>query len=130
MPEKPHENFSQWRLTALIFFFFLVLVGLSCCPHCQFIFTLFLCKLTNSSLVILTPVKSRALLCVAARRQFPSLQHAPRYQQLSVKQSHGHSLQTYVEFVRFPTGKCMYFPQLHFGWLATGLRPVYIFVLP
>lgn len=28
-----------------------MLFSLSCCPHCQFIFTLFLCKLTGSSLV-------------------------------------------------------------------------------
>lgn len=73
---------------------------------------------------ILIPVKSRDLQFVAARRQLPSPQHAPRYQQLSVKESHGSSLQTYVVFVIFPAGKCMYFLRLHFGRLATGLRPV------
>lgn len=124
MPEKPHENSSQWRLTALNFFLFFFLFWCLSVSHVALTVSLFSHYFCASWPVhrwyVLIPVKSRDLLFVAARRQLPSPQHAPRHQQLSVTQSHGSSLHTCVSL-----GNVCIFPQLHFGRLATTkLRPV------
>lgn len=93
-------------------------------PSLWFIFVLLLCKLTGSSLVHSNTSQEQGLAAVAARRQFPSPQHTPRYQQLSVKQSHGSSLHLRFCLLDFQLGNMCIFPRLHFGRLATGLRPV------
>lgn len=134
MPEKPHENSSQWRLTALnfflFFFFILVLVSLSCCPHCQFIFTLFLRKLTSSSLVRSDSSQEQGP-AVCSCQEAASIPSACTKASAAVSHTEPWQLPPHLCF----TGKCLYFPPAAF-WKAghhqaeASSALLYIFVLP
>lgn len=125
--QKDNARKATWKFpsveTDCFQLIFLVLISVSCCPHCRFISHYFCASWPVQFWCTVAPAKSRDSLFVVAVSP-PSL--SPGVLPVVSQTKQWQRPPVLCRLLDFQMGKCMHFPpQLHFGRLAPGWGAVF-----